>query len=259
MPDATNLEVAWFNSDININDALSTASRFEGIAWVVACGKRGLGIRVPEDTFENVLVKILGVTDATKELKKYNQVIYEISKAPPWVDFDDLKGALIATWKWEVDFVRCIQRWNTKTFLVRAPSVPPHDSCEVHAHICPIQVAPPVRKQQVQQKSFTGNSSEPKIIKTTPKPLTTQVKPQARSENRLENIMLEFMSEMRNKVDCLYHRIEHVATENCTDLEDEEDVMEDDEFESDEDIEQVMESLTNPKAKKKLKRRTSGS
>ena len=53
MPDATNLKVAWFNPGMNIKDALSMASRFEGIAKGIACGKRGLKIRVPEEKLEN--------------------------------------------------------------------------------------------------------------------------------------------------------------------------------------------------------------
>ena len=69
---------------------------------------------------------------------------------------------------------------------------------------------------------------------------------------------MEFMSKMRNKVDYLYHHIEHVAEANCSDfeLEDKDDDMEEDDLKSHAEIVQVVESFTNPKTKKKLKRRT---
>ena len=80
-PSPVNLKLVWLENEVTLDDALSKAGRFEGRAKGLVCGKRGLGVRVPEDKFEEVLFKFLGPIAGAKEMKTQGQEVYEISKA----------------------------------------------------------------------------------------------------------------------------------------------------------------------------------
>ena len=54
------------DNGITLDDALSKAVRLEGIAKGMASGRRGLGVRVPDEKFQEVLVKCLGPIEAQK-------------------------------------------------------------------------------------------------------------------------------------------------------------------------------------------------
>ena len=70
-----NLKVVWLENEVTLDDALSKAGRFEGRAKGLVCGKRGLGVRVPEDKFEEVLFKFLGPIAGATEMKKQGQEV----------------------------------------------------------------------------------------------------------------------------------------------------------------------------------------
>ena len=69
------LRVVWLDNGTTLDDALSKAGRFPGIAKGIVSGRRGLGVRVPEEKFQEVLVKCLGAIEGAKEWSKQGQVL----------------------------------------------------------------------------------------------------------------------------------------------------------------------------------------
>ena len=269
-PSPVNLKVVWLENEVTLDEALSKAGRFEGIAKGLACGKRGLGVRVPEDKFEEVLFKFLGPIAGAKEMKKQGQDVYEISKAPPWVDFDDLQSTLRNTWKWEIDPVRCFHKWNTKTFLVRSSAAPPQDSCVVQGHILLVQAAPPLRqKVQVQRRIVKSESPKPTIAKSVSGSAPTKpTSPASNSDqaarlDRIEKMMATIMTEMRSRFNETQQQLDEIRLldyeEECDEDEGDEDNISDEELVD--DVEEVVRSFTEPTAKKtkKLKKHPSAS
>ena len=194
-------------------------------------------------------------------------MVYEISKAPPWVDFDDLQSALKSTWNWEVDLVRSFQKWNTKNFLVRASTPPLMDSCVVQGHILLVQTAPPLqRKVQVQRQNIKKKDEghAPKIATPVPEPRQTSetshppsktsgpgVNQEARLD-RMEKMMTTLITEMRakfNETQMQLDEIRLVDYEGEDEDEDEEDDMSEEEVDG--GVEQVVRAFTEPPSKKK--------
>ena len=51
-------------------------------------------------------------------LAKRGTKVFQISKVPAWVDFDDLRFEFKLQWKWEIELVKTAGRFATKTFIV---------------------------------------------------------------------------------------------------------------------------------------------
>ena len=140
--DDGSLRKVWFDPGTSLKDALERAARYSNFVCGLVCNRRGLGVRVPGSSFNDMVSKLLGAEAAADVLRRQGQKIYEISRAPPWLDFEDLQEQFRYQWNWETELVRYLRRGNTKVILVRAKGEPLKDSIIVQQHILPIQQAP---------------------------------------------------------------------------------------------------------------------
>ena len=132
----------WFEDGTSLMEAESRIARYPLHVIGLICNRRGLGVRVPASSHLDMVSKLVSVEAAAEVQRRQGQKIYEISRVPPWVDFDDLQIEGQSHWKWEVELVRYLRRGNTKNILVRAKDAPLKDSIVVQAHILPLQLAP---------------------------------------------------------------------------------------------------------------------
>ena len=140
--DDGSLRKVWLEPATSLKDALERAARYSNFVCGLVCNRRGLGVRVPGSSFNDMVSKLLGTDAAADVLRRQGQKIYEISRAPPWLDFEDLQEQFKLQWNWETELVRYLRRGNTKVILLRAKGVPLKDSIIVQHHILPIQQAP---------------------------------------------------------------------------------------------------------------------
>ena len=166
--------VVWLGIEATLSDAIEKAKPVESRTLGLEVGRRSLGIRVPTDYFKEVLPVILPKTLADAELKKQDQKIYEISKAPPWIAFEQLQESFKGLWAWEIELVRVMNRFGSKTFLVRASKPPPREAAIVDKQWMPIRLAPERPRQEVQRLFFT------KKVNPTPAAPSTVVWSEAR-------------------------------------------------------------------------------
>ena len=139
--EAHDLAVVWLEEGVDLKEALSRASRHHVNARGVVAKRTGLGIRVPKESFLEMVGKFLSPTAAAKEIRKQGQSVFEVSNAPPWLDVEDLIRALRTQWNWDVDYVRTIKRWNTKSILLKSTEKPKKDTIIVEFHKMTVQPA----------------------------------------------------------------------------------------------------------------------
>ena len=102
-------------------------------------------------SYKEVLPFILPDDLVQDELKRRDQKVYEVSKVPPWVSFEQLKESFRGLWSWDIELVRVMNRVGTKTMFVRAAQAPPRDAAIVGQQWMPIRVAPERPKPEVQR------------------------------------------------------------------------------------------------------------
>ena len=149
-PEDNAWKVVWFEKGETLEDALGKTKLLPDAAGLV-CTSKGLGIRLPTAGFKEKVKKIFGQERANKEDARGNRQFFEIQKCPPWVDGDSLVNSLKAKWGWEVQVVRVVKGWNTKTLIVGASTAPPKDAAVIDNHWLPIQTAKPVKKGETQK------------------------------------------------------------------------------------------------------------
>ena len=76
----------------------------EEAAHGLVFGRWGLGVRFPKDDFQNRAKNIFRTEAAKKETERLGQKFYELTKEPPWVDFEEAKDQLEKKWKWDVAY-----------------------------------------------------------------------------------------------------------------------------------------------------------
>ena len=88
--DTNEFSIVWLEDDISLKEALSRASRHNTTSRGVVANKRGLGIRVLKSDFMDMVGKFVNPMNAAKEIRRQGQKIYEVSRAFPWLDVDEL-------------------------------------------------------------------------------------------------------------------------------------------------------------------------
>lgn len=207
------MRVVWLGENTTLEDAWSRTQLYPAGVFGLVYAKKGLGIRVLKDNFEQKLKQFLGETEAADELKKSGQLMYEIAKIPPWVSPSDLLTALKDTFKWDCDLVRVIRGWGAKTFIVRAATKPTAEVVIIEDHWITLQPAKPRPAGKVEKKSFLGRE-RPASWKQRPDPKTTaapppapRAQPAASSSNTtitmesLKDILLRFGEELQDKLE----------------------------------------------------------
>ena len=94
--DTNEFSVVWLEDEITLKEALSRANRHNTTPRGVVANKRGLGVRVPNGDFMDMVGKFVNPMSAAKEIRRQGQNIYEVSRAPPWLDADELAMTLRA-------------------------------------------------------------------------------------------------------------------------------------------------------------------
>ena len=168
------MRIIWFEENTTLADARSRSARYKDQALGLVSGRRGLGVRVLKDNFNELAVKILGDTVGNAEVKKQGQKIFEITKVPVWVDFKDVRKELRTKLGWDVTHIRDIPGWNAKTFIVGASETPAFDHIVVDQHWIPIQPARERKAVAVKRWNFKGQENGPQA-KHAAKPATVSV------------------------------------------------------------------------------------
>ena len=115
------LAVVWLEEGVDRKVALPRASRHHVNAREVVAKRTGLGIRVPKESFLEMVGKFLSPRAAA------------VSNAPPQLDVEDLIKALRTQRSWDVNCVRTVKRWNTKSILLKSTEKPKerYDNCRI--------------------------------------------------------------------------------------------------------------------------------
>ena len=201
--DTNEYTVIWLDEGVELQDALSRASRHDTSRGVVA-NKQGLGIRVPREKFMEMVTKFVSPTTAAKEIRRQGQKVYEVSKAPPWVDVEELISTLRTQWNWDVDYLRTIKGWNTKTILVKSTSEPKRDTIIVGLHRMTVQPAkersttrPVISAGKVSQNN-AGTRPTPARMPASSTPIQVQ-KVVAPDHSATLNLILERLTALEEK------------------------------------------------------------
>jgi len=143
------LRIVRFDPGAAVDDALTRARLHGDAAHGLEWGPWGLGVRVPKDGFADKVKRMFGKEKAKAEVERIGGSIYEISKLPPWVEYEDVQAQLLAKWNWATTLIRVARGWNTKRFLVRSSTPPNRDAFVIGDHWCPVQQAPDRNKPNV--------------------------------------------------------------------------------------------------------------
>ena len=221
-PDDGLFRIVWLGPDVALSDALTKIQPIESRVLGLEVGRKGLGVRVLTACFSEVLPHILPKTEAENELRRRDQKIYEITEVPPWVAFENLKESMGGLWKWDIELVRVINRFRTKTFLVRASTAPPREAAIVDKQWMPIRLAPERPKPEVRRMVFTktlgqsGNvSRETSSRRTESKQETgqpTTFSAQSSFEGTIQKFMRDFLSSM-HKLEARMDKLEEKGDE----------------------------------------------
>ena len=156
VPDDTHTKILWLQPETSLDDALVTLSHVSMKAFGLVSGRRGLGLRIRQNLFHEVARLILPAREATEEIKRSMQRLFEITKVPPWVNFDDLKETMKGgVWAWDIELVKEVRQFGKKLFVVRALQDPPRDCAIVNNQWMPIQPAKEQPRAKVQTMTFT--------------------------------------------------------------------------------------------------------
>ena len=194
--------VVWLEDNISLNDAVNRARVHGANVRGVVSSKRGLGIRVQSESFKDMVGKLLPPEMVEKELRRQGQKVYEVSKAPPWLDVEDLVTILRKEWKWDVDYLRTVRAWNTKTILLRSADPPKRDTIIVGYHKMTVQ--PAREREQTKPVSRTMDRKENSVNMNRDKGSTpsyfSKTKPQERPHT---NTSTEHNEVMIKVMDCI--------------------------------------------------------
>ena len=141
--------------------------------------KSGLGVRVPKGDFMDMVGKFVNPMSAAKEIRRQGQKIYEVSRAPPWLDADELVMTLRAQWSWDVDYLRTIKKWNTKTILLKSSETPKRDTIICDHHKMTVQLAKEREPIRPSSRFITG---EKKPNTAPPRPSPPQDTPTVKAK-----------------------------------------------------------------------------
>ena len=122
--------VVWLGIESTLSDAIEKTKPVESRTLGLEVGRRGLGIRVSTDHFKEVLPVILPNTLAGAELKKQTQKIYEMSKAPHWIAFEQPLQSFKSPRSWEIELVRVMHRFGVQDVSCKSFQPSPKRGCD---------------------------------------------------------------------------------------------------------------------------------
>ena len=149
----------YFEKGTTLADALSRTARHSNMVVGLVCNATGVGARVNAVHYDEMLDKLLTPEGAVAARKRKGQKFYQLSKVPPWVDFDDVKDDLKAHFKWDIDLVRIGTRYGSKIFIIKAGDPPPKDYVIIQHHKVPIQLAPERSKPEMERMELKRHSN----------------------------------------------------------------------------------------------------
>ena len=200
--DTNEFSIVWLEDDISLKEALSRASRHNTTSRGVVANKRGLGIRVLKSDFMDMVGKFVNPMNAAKEIRRQGQKIYEVSRAPPWLDVDELVMTLRTQWSWDVDYLRTIKNWNTKTVLLKSSEAPKRDTIILEHHRMTVQLAKEKEPTRPSSRLITND----KIPNATP-PRPSQPPETFTAKTKVENDNSGVLSTILQRLDDLADRM----------------------------------------------------
>ena len=158
------LKKLWFEPGTTLQAALSRTARHSNMVIGLVCNPLGLGARVNVAHLEAMKEKLLTPSENERMSKRDGQKFYQASKIPPWVDYDDFRLQVKNQWNWEIDLVRIVSGFGTKTFIVRSQNPPPKEMFIIDYHKVPVQLAPERPKPQAERLQLQRNT-KPEVEK----------------------------------------------------------------------------------------------